>query len=184
MLNGLVVHRSLEGAVDKGQCQAQDCSARFPCDFQQDPGSDIGLSFSSLQVVKRLPKTRSGKIMRRLLRKVVSEESSNMGDITTLDDPSVVREILDAYQKYKKEKSSSQQAASESVPSGNVESRITRQTAWFSLGVFCKTHFCCRGTMFSSPQSVLRCPELGVFCSLAPSGNFLLLLLGLRQSSH
>ncbi|NXL83573.1 ACS2L synthetase, partial [Alectura lathami] len=58
-------------------------------------------------VVKRLPKTRSGKIMRRLLRKVVTEQSSNMGDVTTLDDPSVVAEIVDAYQKYKKEKSSS-----------------------------------------------------------------------------
>uniref|UniRef100_A0A8C3PU55 Propionate--CoA ligase n=1 Tax=Calidris pygmaea TaxID=425635 RepID=A0A8C3PU55_9CHAR len=57
-------------------------------------------------VVKRLPKTRSGKIMRRLLRKVVTEEGGNMGDVTTLDDPSVVKEILDAYQKYK-EKSSS-----------------------------------------------------------------------------
>uniref|UniRef100_A0A803VSY7 acetate--CoA ligase n=1 Tax=Ficedula albicollis TaxID=59894 RepID=A0A803VSY7_FICAL len=57
-------------------------------------------------VVKRLPKTRSGKIVRRLLRKVVTEQSSNMGDVTTLDDPSVVKEILDAYQKYK-EKSSS-----------------------------------------------------------------------------
>ncbi|KAM9273156.1 acetyl-coenzyme A synthetase 2-like, mitochondrial [Cariama cristata] len=56
-------------------------------------------------VVKRLPKTRSGKIMRRLLRKVVTEQSSNMGDVTTLDDPSVVKEIFDAYQKYK-EKSS------------------------------------------------------------------------------
>ncbi|KAM4883394.1 LOW QUALITY PROTEIN: acetyl-coenzyme A synthetase 2-like, mitochondrial [Sylvia borin] len=57
-------------------------------------------------VVKRLPKTWSGKIMRRLLRKVVTEQSGNMGDVTTLDDPSVVKEILDAYQKYK-EKSSS-----------------------------------------------------------------------------
>ncbi|KFU95201.1 hypothetical protein M959_14127, partial [Chaetura pelagica] len=52
-------------------------------------------------VVKRLPKTRSGKIMRRLLRKVVTQQSNNMGDVTTLDDPSVVKEILDAYQKYK-----------------------------------------------------------------------------------
>ncbi|NXE07506.1 ACS2L synthetase, partial [Lophotis ruficrista] len=59
-----------------------------------------------IMVVKRLPKTRSGKIMRRLLRKVVTEQSSNMGDVTTLDDPTVVKEILDAYQKYK-EKSSS-----------------------------------------------------------------------------
>ncbi|XP_010169296.2 acetyl-coenzyme A synthetase 2-like, mitochondrial, partial [Antrostomus carolinensis] len=56
-------------------------------------------------VVKRLPKTRSGKIMRRLLRKVVTEQS-NMGDVTTLDDPSVVKEILDAYQKYKERSSS------------------------------------------------------------------------------
>ncbi|NWU48144.1 ACS2L synthetase, partial [Dromas ardeola] len=52
-------------------------------------------------VVKRLPKTRSGKIMRRLLRKVVTEQSSDMGDVTTLDDPSVVKEILEAYEKYK-----------------------------------------------------------------------------------
>ncbi|XP_074022207.1 acetyl-coenzyme A synthetase 2-like, mitochondrial isoform X1 [Numenius arquata] len=66
----------------------------------------VSVSFPSLQVVKRLPKTRSGKIMRRLLRKVVTEQASNMGDVTTLDDPSVVKEILDAYQKYK-EKSSS-----------------------------------------------------------------------------
>ncbi|NXX65925.1 ACS2L synthetase, partial [Spizella passerina] len=57
-------------------------------------------------VVKRLPKTRSGKIMRRLLRKVVTEQSSNMGDVTTLDDPSVVKELLDAYQKYKEKNSS------------------------------------------------------------------------------
>lgn len=87
-------------------CQAWESSAKFPCGFQQDPGSNIGKSFPSLQVVKRLPKTRSGKIMRRLLRKVVTEQSSDMGDVTTLDDPSVVKEILDAYQKYK-EKSSS-----------------------------------------------------------------------------
>ncbi|KAM6365643.1 acetyl-coenzyme A synthetase 2-like, mitochondrial isoform 3-T3 [Alca torda] len=57
-------------------------------------------------VVKRLPKTRSGKIMRRLLRKVVTEQSSDMGDVTTLDDPSVVKEILEAYQKYKEKGSS------------------------------------------------------------------------------
>ncbi|XP_053239525.1 acetyl-coenzyme A synthetase 2-like, mitochondrial isoform X1 [Podarcis raffonei] len=52
-------------------------------------------------VVKRLPKTRSGKIMRRLLRKIVTGNVSDMGDITTLDDSSVIEEILDAYEKYK-----------------------------------------------------------------------------------
>lgn len=44
--------------------------------------------------------------MRRLLRKVVTDHSSNIGDVTTLDDPSVIKEILDAYQKYKEKNSS------------------------------------------------------------------------------
>ncbi|XP_072844228.2 acetyl-coenzyme A synthetase 2-like, mitochondrial [Pogona vitticeps] len=52
-------------------------------------------------VVKRLPKTRSGKIMRRLLRRIVTNEVGDMGDTTTLDDPSVIEEILDAYKIYK-----------------------------------------------------------------------------------
>ncbi|XP_039176815.1 acetyl-coenzyme A synthetase 2-like, mitochondrial isoform X1 [Crotalus tigris] len=52
-------------------------------------------------VVKRLPKTRSGKIMRRLLRRIVTDNISDMGDITTLDDPSVIEEILEMYEKYK-----------------------------------------------------------------------------------
>ncbi|XP_030052131.1 acetyl-coenzyme A synthetase 2-like, mitochondrial [Microcaecilia unicolor] len=56
-------------------------------------------------VVKRLPKTRSGKIMRRLLRKVIIDEPDDLGDITTLDDPTVVAEILEAFQKYKRDQS-------------------------------------------------------------------------------
>jgi DNA-binding CsgD family transcriptional regulator len=42
-----------------------------------------------------LPKTRSGKIMRRILRKIAEGDTSNLGDISTLADPSVV-ETLDA----------------------------------------------------------------------------------------
>ncbi|XP_044519377.1 acetyl-coenzyme A synthetase 2-like, mitochondrial [Gracilinanus agilis] len=52
-------------------------------------------------VVKRLPKTRSGKIMRRLLRKIITDNTQDLGDITTLEDPSVISEILKAYQKHK-----------------------------------------------------------------------------------
>ncbi|XP_061481616.1 acetyl-coenzyme A synthetase 2-like, mitochondrial isoform X2 [Rhineura floridana] len=52
-------------------------------------------------VVKRLPKTRSGKIMRRLLQRIVTGNVNDMGDITTLDDSSVITEILDAYEEYK-----------------------------------------------------------------------------------
>uniref|UniRef100_A0A8D0H8L3 Acetyl-coenzyme A synthetase n=1 Tax=Sphenodon punctatus TaxID=8508 RepID=A0A8D0H8L3_SPHPU len=52
-------------------------------------------------IVKRLPKTRSGKIMTRLLKKIVTGHSGDLGDITTLDDPSVITEIVDTYQTYK-----------------------------------------------------------------------------------
>jgi acetyl-CoA synthetase len=46
-----------------------------------------------IQVVKGLPKTRSGKIMRRILRKIAEGDLSNFGDTSTLLDPSVVDEI-------------------------------------------------------------------------------------------
>lgn len=45
--------------------------------------------------VHGLPKTRSGKIMRRILRKVAAAEESQLGDITTLADPSVVDSLIE-----------------------------------------------------------------------------------------
>ena len=47
-----------------------------------------------IQVVTGLPKTRSGKIMRRILRKVASGDSSNLGDTSTLLNPEIVEELL------------------------------------------------------------------------------------------
>jgi acetyl-CoA synthetase len=47
-----------------------------------------------IQIVSGLPKTRSGKIMRRILRKVAEGETSSLGDTTTLLDPAVVEEIV------------------------------------------------------------------------------------------
>jgi acetyl-CoA synthetase len=47
-----------------------------------------------IQVVKGLPKTRSGKIMRRILRKIAENDTSNLGDTSTLLDPTVVDEII------------------------------------------------------------------------------------------
>ena len=47
-----------------------------------------------IQFVTGLPKTRSGKIMRRILRKVAEKDVSNLGDISTLLDPGVVDEII------------------------------------------------------------------------------------------
>ena len=48
-----------------------------------------------LQFVEGLPKTRSGKIMRRILRKVAEGEPENVGDVTTLAEPAVVDGIID-----------------------------------------------------------------------------------------
>jgi acetyl-CoA synthetase len=47
-----------------------------------------------VQIVSGLPKTRSGKIMRRILRKVASNDFSNLGDTSTLLNPEVVEEII------------------------------------------------------------------------------------------
>ena len=47
-----------------------------------------------IQLVKGLPKTRSGKIMRRILRKIASGETENFGDTSTLLDPTVVHQIV------------------------------------------------------------------------------------------
>jgi acetyl-CoA synthetase len=47
-----------------------------------------------IQIVAGLPKTRSGKIMRRILRKIAENEIENIGDTTTLLDPAVVDDII------------------------------------------------------------------------------------------
>jgi len=48
-----------------------------------------------IQFVPGLPKTRSGKIMRRILRKIAHRDTDNLGDISTLLNPEVVQEIMD-----------------------------------------------------------------------------------------
>jgi acetyl-CoA synthetase len=47
-----------------------------------------------IQFAPGLPKTRSGKIMRRILRKIAENDLSNLGDTTTLADPSVVQDLI------------------------------------------------------------------------------------------
>ena len=51
-----------------------------------------------IQITSGLPKTRSGKIMRRILRKIASNQTEDLGDISTLLNPDVVQEIIDNYQ--------------------------------------------------------------------------------------
>ena len=48
-----------------------------------------------IQFAPGLPKTRSGKIMRRILRKIAANEHNELGDTTTLADPSVVDSLIE-----------------------------------------------------------------------------------------
>ena len=48
-----------------------------------------------IQFAPGLPKTRSGKIMRRILRKIAEDDFSNLGDTSTLADPGVVNDLVD-----------------------------------------------------------------------------------------
>jgi acetyl-CoA synthetase len=48
-----------------------------------------------IQFAPGLPKTRSGKIMRRILRKIAEDDFSNLGDTSTLADPSVVDDLIE-----------------------------------------------------------------------------------------
>ena len=54
-----------------------------------------------IQFSPGLPKTRSGKIMRRILRKIAEDEPGSLGDTTTLADPTVVTDLVDNRQNKK-----------------------------------------------------------------------------------
>ena len=49
----------------------------------------------AIQWAPALPKTRSGKIMRRILRKIAANETDSLGDVSTLADPGVVTELVE-----------------------------------------------------------------------------------------
>lgn len=66
-------------------------------EINQQIAEQIGpiAKLDKIQFVSGLPKTRSGKIMRRILRKIASKDSADLGDISTLLNPEVVQEIRD-----------------------------------------------------------------------------------------
>jgi len=68
--------------------------------------SDIGpfASPDMIMITPSLPMTRSGKIMRRILRKIVAGETDELGDTSTLADPSVVDTLLEKIEASKKKK--------------------------------------------------------------------------------
>ena len=64
---------------------------------------DIGpiASPDLIQFAPSLPKTRSGKIMRRILRKIAEDDFANLGDTSTLADPSVVTDLVENRQSWR-----------------------------------------------------------------------------------
>ena len=85
----------------------------FPCFISRDivvgrhsyigPGSEIGpvASPDKIQFAPGLPKTRSGKIMRRILRKIAEDDFGSLGDTSTLADPAVVDDLIENRQNKK-----------------------------------------------------------------------------------
>ena len=66
-------------------------------ELTQFVAGEIG-SFAKPEIIQfapGLPKTRSGKIMRRILRKIAADEIENLGDTSTLADPEVVKQLID-----------------------------------------------------------------------------------------
>jgi acetyl-CoA synthetase len=77
---------------DTGETRNQD---NLRIEINQIISDHVGpiAKLDKIQFVSGLPKTRSGKIMRRILRKIAEGDFSNFGDITTLLNPEIVEEI-------------------------------------------------------------------------------------------
>ncbi|MGB0720733.1 MAG: AMP-binding enzyme, partial [Bdellovibrionales bacterium] len=113
----------IEDAIDEHPCVAESAIVGFPHDVKgtgiyafvilnadaacaPDKGLEDAINtilrkeigpiakVDQFQFVKDLPKTRSGKIMRRILRKIASNETDTLGDTSTLADPGVVESLI------------------------------------------------------------------------------------------
>ncbi len=74
-----------------------EASQELRTELIQFVGKEIG-AFAKPEIIQfspGLPKTRSGKIMRRILRKIAANELGNLGDTTTLADPAVVEQLIE-----------------------------------------------------------------------------------------
>jgi acetyl-CoA synthetase len=78
-----------------------EASAALQKELKQWVRSDIGAIATPdiVQLTTGLPKTRSGKIMRRILRKIAAEEFDTLGDTSTLADPAVVDQLIAGHKK-------------------------------------------------------------------------------------
>jgi acetyl-CoA synthetase len=85
---GIHAYVTLNAGVEPEEILRRDLMGRVRVDIGAFAVPD------RIQWAPGLPKTRSGKIMRRILRKIAEGDTSNLGDITTLADPSVVEDLV------------------------------------------------------------------------------------------
>jgi len=88
---GIFCYVILKAGVSEGD----DGGAALTAELKNQVRSDIGpfATPDKICFTPGLPKTRSGKIMRRILRKIAANESDQLGDVSTLADPSVVEDL-------------------------------------------------------------------------------------------
>lgn len=86
-----------EGILATSDADFKEKELALRTDLRMKVRSEIGpfAAPKTVIVVRDLPKTRSGKIVRRVLRKIVSNETDSIGDTSTLLDPKVVEEIIE-----------------------------------------------------------------------------------------
>jgi acetyl-CoA synthetase len=79
--------------LKQGQTPSEDLRKELVAQVRKEIGPIASPDY--LQWAPALPKTRSGKIMRRILRKIAENQPDQLGDISTLADPSVVQKLVD-----------------------------------------------------------------------------------------
>ena len=90
---GIVAFVILRGGVPEEMATGE----QLVKDLRDHVATEIGpiAKPRQIMVVPELPKTRSGKIMRRILRKIAEDDFGSLGDTSTLADPSVVDDLIE-----------------------------------------------------------------------------------------
>jgi acetyl-CoA synthetase len=87
---GLYAFVTLVGGVEESDALRKELMQHVRTEIGPIAQPDV------IQFAPALPKTRSGKIMRRILRKIAEDATDQIGDTTTLADPSVVEQLVEA----------------------------------------------------------------------------------------
>jgi len=85
---GIYAFVTLKSGVDKSEALKKELVAHVRKEIGPIASPD------EIQFADALPKTRSGKIMRRILSKIATQDAANLGDTSTLADPSVVETLV------------------------------------------------------------------------------------------